>query len=101
MVEKQGLRPNPVAHSHERKSRAEWLARDRVDCLRSRRAVTRADDVGADDAIAAEIEDPVRAEELRPPISDARRAGKSMTNQNRVIAALIQIAVDRVTQVDG
>ena len=40
------------------------------------------------------------AEQLRPPVADARRTGERMTDQNGVIAALIQAAVDRVTQVD-
>src|SRR5499426_1108964 len=101
MVEKQGLRLNPVAHGHEWKVRAEWLARDRVDSLRSGRAITRPDDVGADDRVAAEVEDSMFAEQLGPPVADARRTGERVTDQNRVIAALVQLAVNRVTQVDG
>src|SRR5262245_4020785 len=39
-------------------------------------------------------------EQLRPPVADARRAGQRMTDQNRVVATLIQTAVDRIMQID-
>src|SRR5262245_5182170 len=100
MVEQQSLGSNPITRCHKWKACAKRLVCRWIDCLRASRAVTRADDVGADDAIAFKIEYTVCPEQLRPPIPRSRGTRQCVADQDRVVALLIQMAIDRVMQPD-
>src|SRR5271157_89070 len=98
IVEHMRLRAHNVANCHHRKIRPIRLAGCRIDGGWPGRSVTGAENVGADDAIARQIE--YAAKHLGPPVGSARRSRESVTDQHCVVAAFVQLAIDGVADGD-
>ena len=65
----------------------------RIRVKRSRRAVVRAEDVGADDEMTRRIEEFPRFDRVRPPVRDVRIGRQRMAYPHHVVVRGVQFAV--------
>ena len=96
MIENSSLRLDNIADRDQREIRPVDLAGRGIDGPWTGRAITRSQNVRAEDAIAVDVEAAISVKKLGPPIGHFGGAGEGVTNQNSVVARGVEFAVHGV-----
>ena len=98
LFEQARLQRDHVADAHQGEVRSIGAAGERIDRTGPGRAVTGAEHIDADHAVAAGLEQASVGEQARPPIRHPGRAGERVRNEDDVVTRRIGLAINRIAE---